>query len=205
LSKKVKKEDEEEEEEPEETSLARPDGFTMMDMADEQAIEKEFEGIGEISPEKAKSLVYVISDFPPALSILGVREIIRSLCYRGKIKYRIKNKEVILDEKNVYVNLTIHEKLSGQEYVGAAQCEKNDRFAIVKAVNKAERNALRKLLPEKEMAKFIAKFMKEGKVRKLPSVARPGSMIRAAAAPLPVGKPVTKPEAKTVEADRDIF
>jgi hypothetical protein len=45
--------------------------------------------------------------------------------------------------------------------LGASSARKNQPFAFTLAVNKAERNALRKLLPEKQIALIIEQFLRK--------------------------------------------
>ena len=49
-----------------------------------------------------------------------------------------------------------------REFVGVSEVEKAKPFAYVLAVNKAERNAYRKLIPEKELALAVEEYRKGG-------------------------------------------
>jgi hypothetical protein len=54
----------------------------------------------------------------------------------------------------------IHDLKNNVQFLGVSTCKKNVPFAYVVAANKAERNGLRKLLPEKEIALLIKEWAK---------------------------------------------
>lgn len=87
------------------------------------------------------------------LSYAGVREAIRR---RGGVQILEYHVEEGPDEFRALVKVRDHVNLV--EMVGASTCKKTQPFAYTLAYNKAERNAFRKLLPEKWMAMVLREF-----------------------------------------------
>lgn len=96
------------------------------------------------------------------LSYAGVKEAIRR---RGNIDIYpcpCCNKPVHIDETDEEIRALIRvwDLNNNVKFLGAASARKKEPFPWVLAVNKAERNAFRKLLPEKQIALLIEQWLK---------------------------------------------
>lgn len=96
------------------------------------------------------------------LSYAGVKEAIRR---RGNVDIfpcLCCNKPVHLEERGdeIVAMMKVWDLNNNVKFLGVASARKKDPFAWVLAVNKAERNALRKLLPEKAIALLIEQWLK---------------------------------------------
>ncbi len=89
------------------------------------------------------------------LSITGIREAIRR---RGGVEITEYKVEDVEDEFRAIVKARDH--VTQVDVVGASTCKKTLPFAYTIALNKAERNAFRKLIPEKLLALLIAEYQK---------------------------------------------
>jgi hypothetical protein len=121
--------------------------------------------IAEMRGEIADSYIY---SFPQGnrtitnLAYPGVKEAIRRRgnvaivpCDCCKKHYHV---EETSDEFRATVK--IHDLRNNVQFLGISTCKKTVPFAYVVAANKAERNGLRKLLPEKEIALLIKEWAK---------------------------------------------
>ena len=154
--------------------------------ADDDAIEDELMG---------KAMEHYVYKFPQkgkdvtGLTVAGVNEMSRLLTRKkdSGIKIRIVPDSIKIDtnvvmdgEAGVSVTLLAENMLSGETAIGAKfeQFKKTGRngkydntFPMEKAVSKAERNAKRKLIPEKVAVEMIKKFVcKESNVKQLAPV-----------------------------------
>lgn len=96
------------------------------------------------------------------LSYAGVKEAIRR---RGNVDIfpcQCCYKPVHLEERGeeIVAMMKVWDLNNNVKFLGVASARKKEPFAWVLAVNKAERNALRKLLPEKAIALLIAEWLK---------------------------------------------
>ena len=89
------------------------------------------------------------------LSYAGIREAIRR---RGGVEITEYKVEDVEDEFRAIVKARDH--VTQVDVVGASTCKKTLPFAYTIALNKAERNAFRKLIPEKLLALLIAEYQK---------------------------------------------
>ena len=89
------------------------------------------------------------------LSYAGIREAIRR---RGGVEIMEFHVEDIDDEFRALVKCRDH--VNQVDVVGASTCKKSLPFAYTVALNKAERNAFRKLIPEKLLALLIQEYQK---------------------------------------------
>ena len=99
-----------------------------------------------------------------SLSYAGVKEAVRR---RGNFRFVPcshcgKTAHVDEDPKEYHALVTVHDENRNVMFIGAASAFKAQPFSWVLAVNKAERNALRKMLPEKTIALLIEEYLKRG-------------------------------------------
>ncbi len=99
-----------------------------------------------------------------SLSYAGVKEAVRR---RGNFRFQPcqccgKTVHVDEDAKEYHAQVTVHDMNRDVMFVGAAASFKNLPFAWVLAVNKAERNAFRKMLPEKQIALLVEEYLRTG-------------------------------------------
>lgn len=97
-----------------------------------------------------------------SLSYAGVKEAVRR---RGNFRFVPcshcgKTVHVDEDEKEYHALVTVHDENRNVMFIGAAASLKTQPFAWVLAANKAERNALRKMLPEKQIALLVEQYLK---------------------------------------------
>jgi NAD-dependent SIR2 family protein deacetylase len=119
----------------------------------------------EMQSQVAREWVYTINirgQQVTSLSYAGVKEAVRR---RGNFRFVPcshcgKTVHVDEDEKEYRALVTVHDENRNVMFIGAAQSFKNQPFAWAIAANKAERNALRKMLPEKQIAALIQSYLK---------------------------------------------
>ncbi len=152
------------------------------ELADDQAIE------GELLGKAMEHYVYSFNQKDKTvtgLTVAGVNEISRQLTRKNNsgIKIRIVPDSIKIDtnaemesQKGISVILLAENMLSGETAIGAKFEPFKKRglkglyantFALEKAVSKAERNAKRKLIPEKVAIEMIKKFVSIGKVKQI--------------------------------------
>lgn len=158
------------------------------EVADDEQIEAELMG------KAMEHYVYSFSqDGKPVtgMTVAGVNEMSRQLTKKkdSGIKIRIVPDSIKIErgveengEQGVSVILIAENMLTGETAIGAKfePFQKTGRkgkypntFALEKAVSKAERNAKRKLIPEKVAIEMIKKFVKSGNVQTLAPVNQP--------------------------------
>lgn len=160
------------------------DVFRAMDRADELLILDEIQG---------RALEVFVYDFGKGkqrkvdLSVAGVKEAVRLLNERGGAGIRVANTAPLVEEfqegdESYYRVMVYAEDTRGKSgYWGTAVEPKHmklqsgatawDRFALTKALNKAERNALKKHIPEEIRQTIISMAREEDRVRVLHSAA----------------------------------
>jgi len=141
--------------------VERDEIFELMERRDEKQIIQELQG------EMLEEFVY---SFPSGgkvvtgLSWAGVKEAVRRM---GSIK--VTHLEIEDDEDSWIAKAKARDTVNDVEMWGVAQQRKimkykdgtelKDMFALQKCVSKAQRNALRTLIPEKMIAKMIQWFL----------------------------------------------
>lgn len=125
----------------------------------------EEQAIADMRGEIADTYVYSFQQGNRTITSLayaGVKEAIRRRgnvaivpCDCCKKHYHVED---IGDEFRAVVK--IHDLKNNVQFLGVSTCKKSVTFAYVVAANKAERNGLRKLLPEKEIALLIREWAK---------------------------------------------
>lgn len=145
--------------------LDRHDESQILDALQERVLDESLYDFGEGRNRKVD------------LSFSGVRECIHLMNRTGKVKLRIIPKslevEEFSEEDEAYYRATVwaEDRVTGEAYSGTSVepkvlklrngKERWDEFAHTKAVNKAERNALKKFIPEPIRQTLIAQYMKE--------------------------------------------
>jgi len=169
------------------------------ELADDEAIEQELLG---------KAMESYVYSFPQegktvtGLTVSGVNEISRLLTKKSNsgIKIRIVPDSINIDtkaemegEKGISVTLIAENMLTGETAIGAKfepymkkgrKGPYKNTFSLEKAVSKAERNAKRKLIPEKAAIEMINKFVKQGNVQQIGQPAPQGRWIANSQAPM---------------------
>lgn len=105
------------------------------------------------------------------LSLVGVRETVREMNKRGFARTGISDKAPIINETEDYIEIQTYAKdeLNGGGYWGIKRQNKKystgatNRFCMEQALSKAQRNALRGLIPEPFVKEMIATYLGEGK------------------------------------------
>lgn len=174
-------------------------GYTFAvatELADDKLIEDEILG---------KAMPHYVYSFPQegqtitGLSVKGVNEVVRLLDRNAKSGYKIhlQSNSVKIEtdadqngRKGVMVTVFAENLLDGNSAFGAkfepyikkrkSGGTYEDRFALEKALAKAERNAKRKLIPEMVVIEMIKKLMKDrGQVLQIsqPAVDEPAPML----------------------------
>jgi len=131
----------------------------LTEKRDEQAI------IAEMRGEIADTYVY---SFPQGnrtitnLAYAGVKEAVRRRGNVAIVPCDCCKKQYHVEETGEEFRATvkIHDLRNNVQFLGVSTCKKTVPFAYVVAANKAERNGLRKLLPEKEIALLIKEWAK---------------------------------------------
>jgi hypothetical protein len=132
----------------------------MIEKRDEEQIIQKMRG------EVAQSWIYSFSQNGKqitSLSYNGVKEAIRR---RGNLSWYScdhchKPVHIEETETEIIATVTAWDLNNNVRFIGTASAFKKQPFSWVLAVNKAERNALRKLLPEKTIALLIEEFLKK--------------------------------------------
>lgn len=150
-------------------SLQKTTKYEITDKADEAQIIN-LEDFG-----KAESLVYMVND-EPHLSFGAIKEICYIMAKSGEPLETIDSQLELLgedEEKAWYACVTVKSSRTGQREVGVSEASfydkngKKDKFARAIAHSKAERNAKRKLIPEKTFTENIKRLLNSGKVKNL--------------------------------------
>ncbi len=131
----------------------------------------EHQAIAELKGEYLEQYVYSFKDKGvevKGLSLMGVRETAREMNKRGFAKIAVSEREPVVIENDKYIEVRIYAKdeLNGGGYWGIKRQQKyfstgsENRFAIEQALSKAQRNAIRGLIPEPFVKEMIAEYLK---------------------------------------------
>lgn len=180
------------------------DPFSEMERMDEQQV------LDEIKGRAIESLVYEIrqgGQTVTGLSLAGVREVVRSMNASGKARMGISEREPIITETEDYfeVKAFAQDTQNGGGYWGIKRQSKKyeggrtNQFALEQALAKAQRNALRGIIPEYFAKEMIDAFRQRGKAQVID-----GKQIQQAqrSAPVPQptqAKPVSQAKVKTAQ------
>ena len=143
--------------------------FNLLDKEDEKQIVnlKHF--------TKDSILLYKVHD-NYELSYRGIKHLAILMADKGMPISMIRSDTILSgngNEKTWYATVLMCNEKTGQKMEGVSQCsfydEKGspDHFARTKAHSKAERNAIRKLVPEYLITKFIKEAQEQGQVKKV--------------------------------------
>lgn len=133
--------------------------FQQSELLDENQILDEMKG------ELLEEFVYDIEiqgRHVTNLSYAGTKEAVRR---RGK--YEILDVHIEEDKDQFRCLVKVRDLVRQIDVLGASTCEKSKPFAYTLTVNKAERNAYRKLIPEKLIAAMVKEFLERRKARKV--------------------------------------
>lgn len=149
-----------------------PSAYELMERADEQMV------LDEIKGRAMDALVYEFrqdGQTITGLSLCGVRETARLMNANGKARIGISDREPLITETEDYYEVKVYAQdlLNGGGYWGLKRQPKrfgNGRpnpFALEQALAKAQRNALRGLIPEWFTKEMIAAFRAQRAVKAL--------------------------------------
>lgn len=189
----------------------RQDVFRAMDRADEVQI------LDELAGRAIKAMVYSFEQkgggLMTDLSVGGVNETIRLMNERGGTRIGISPqppvKEVVERGEENYWQVMAY-AIDGRtgvgrwgvalepEYVGSGAKRKWDKFGLTKALNKAQRNALRAHIPEEFRQTVIALFLEQDARQELKPLG--AGTATFAELPPPVEGPEAEKARKEVEA-----
>jgi hypothetical protein len=136
--------------------------FQIVEAKDEDQI------LAEMRGEVLASYVYSFQQAGrtvTALSYAGVKEIVRR---RGNVHVNpcphcLQFAHTEEKEKEIHAQVLVWDLKNNVQFLGASSALKSQPFAYTLAINKAERNALRKLMPEKMISVFIVEWLKRDK------------------------------------------
>lgn len=159
--------------------------FEAMDLADEEMILAELEGRSEALEHYVYSFQDRTGKMITGLSLAGTREAARALALAGLtnpglVQPTVPDPPTIIQETPEFIRVHAAglDQRTGFQWHGFVEQEKfyvskdtgepvPRKFAFVIAMSKAQRNALRGLLPEHWIIKMIEQYMKQGKVKAL--------------------------------------
>lgn len=142
------------------------DPYQEMDRLDEDQI------LAELKGASLDRMIYQFGNVT-GLSVAGVRESVRQLNKYGQARIRVAEREPIVIETDDYIEVRVYaeDPLNGGGNWGIKRQEKfatarngnktPDVFALEKALSKAQRNALRALIPEAFVAQMIKEFQQQ--------------------------------------------
>jgi len=183
------------------------------ELADDEIIEQEL--VGAVIPQYIYKFVNQGKEVV-GLSVLGVRDVVRRLNRNPSSGYKIRlnpehriiERDIEYDgEKGVEVSVYAEDLLLGNGAWGMKfepyYKDKKDKtgkyfnkFALEIALSKAERNAMRKLMPEPVAIAMISKMLKEDKT---------GNTVKILQAPMMNNKIIKKVSAPVASADVKIW
>lgn len=146
------------------------DPFALMERIDEQQV------LDEIKGRAIEALVYEIrqgGQTITGLSLCGVREVARMMNVNGRARIGISDREPIITENDEYFEVKVFaaDTQNGGGYWGIKRQPKKytngsiNQFALEQALAKAQRNALRGLIPEYFAREMIDAFRTSGKAK----------------------------------------
>lgn len=174
--------------------------FAAMDYADEEMVLAELQGRSEALEHYVYSFTDKDGKLITGLSLSGTREAARALALAsltnpGLVQPTIPDPPLIIQETPEYmrVQATALDQRTGFRWHGFVEQEKfyldretkeakPRKFAFVIATSKAQRNALRGLLPEHWIIEMIKTYVDQGKIKSLDVAREPGLYV------LPKGK-----------------
>ena len=142
----------------------------------------ESQAIAELKGNFLQEYVYSFKDkgvVVTGLSLIGVRETSREMNKRKLARIGISDKEPVVIETDDYIEVRTYAKdeLNGGGYWGIKRQPKTiykkgggtavNRFTIEQALAKAQRNAIRGLIPEPFVKEMIKAYVGKGYVRKV--------------------------------------
>lgn len=161
----------------EKTEEIPPELYEMMERLDEDQIVEEMKGL------KPETMIYqftVAGREVKGLSYAGVREAARRMGYLELFDLKVEDKG-----EHWYATVRGRDKIRDITIYGVSHqpkkiklrdgTEQEDPFAYVKCANKACRNALRALLPEKVVNETIEYFLEMARMPKPPTAEKPPS------------------------------
>jgi hypothetical protein len=149
--------------------------------------------LAEMRGEIADTYVYSFQQGNRTITNLaypGVKEAVRRRGNIAIVPCDCCKKQYHVEETNEEFRavVKIHDLVNNVQFLGVSTCKKTIPFAYVVAANKAERNGLRKLLPEKEIALLIKEWAKPASPKQpAQPVAKPPT------SPSPTKQPATAP------------
>lgn len=142
----------------------------------------ESQALAELKGASLQEYVYSFEDKGvkvTGLSLVGVRETVREMNKRGFSRTGIAERAPIINETDNYIEVQTYAKdeLNGGGYWGIKRQDKltrkkdgsttPNRFCMEQALSKAQRNAMRGLIPEPFVKEMIATYLGQGKGRKV--------------------------------------
>lgn len=158
------------------------DPYQEMERADEQMV------LDEIKGRAIESLVYEITQNGQTiteLSLAGVRETARVMNSKGNARIGISEREPLITETDDYFEVKVYaqDAQNGGGYWGIKRQPKSTHrrdggktanpFALEQALAKAQRNAMRGLIPEWFVKQMIDAWRTAGKGQKLGAIEAP--------------------------------
>ncbi len=140
--------------------------MTTIESVKQSETEDEAQIIRELKGEILSTYIYSFQSggrTVTSLSYAGVKRAIRKRGHYFNIPCECCKKAVHVDEDaNEYrATVLVRDAENEVDMIGAASARKGQPFAYTLAVNKAERNAFRKMLNEKELAVLVDQYAKE--------------------------------------------
>ena len=163
-------------EKPKTTEVLPPETMTpfqVMERADEDLILAELQGAA------LEVFVYSFEDknkrIVTGLSLPGVRETVRVMNARGAARIKISDRPPQISESDTHYEVLVYavdEQNGGGSWGIKRQAKRFpggmiNEFALEQALSKAQRNALRALIPETWVNVMIQDFLRSGKGKKL--------------------------------------
>ncbi len=150
--------------------IPQQDPFSTMERMDEQQV------LDEIKGRALDALVYEIQQggkTVTGLSLAGVREVTRLMNVNGRARIGITNMIPLITETDEYFEIKVYaqDAQNGGGYWGVKRQPKQyangnaNPFALEQALAKAQRNALRGLIPEYFAKEMIDSFRVQGKMQ----------------------------------------
>ncbi len=184
------------------------------DAADADLIEASLKGA--VVAERLVYQIKVGGQIVTGLSIVGVKEVVRwfnenkglGLRINDDLKWEVRT----LNGEEYFIAIVSAVDNTGQRWYGAAMQPLMiktrdgrsllDPFALPKAISKAQRNALRALLPEPLIQELINRWVGEGKVVELPAIPEELRDVIDAETGEVLSEPIKEVEGEKVEAEK---
>jgi len=185
--------------------------FQVMERADEDLILAELQGAA------LEVFVYSFEDknkrIVTGLSLPGVRETVRVMNARGAARIKISDRPPQISESDTHYEVLVYaidEQNGGGSWGIKRQAKRFpggmiNEFALEQALSKAQRNALRALIPETWVNVMIQDFLRSGKGRKLEEEKKPEVKKAEAKKPEAVLEPIDEQLGKAVHQLADLL